>query len=180
MLPAPARIAAPPRPKSRTSWNPAVPPPPVAGAAVGRNGLADRLGVADGDADRLGVADASAEELTLALGVAALAVRLGRIVGVAEPVPPGENGVGVAEGEDAVQAETDAEASMAKVAQPAAANLALSAVPMMVMRIFTGPPHASGRWRTRFPVPASEEKSRASPGRCPRRPKAGPRKRRRP
>src|ERR1039457_2671978 len=53
MLPAPARIAAPPRPKSRASRNPAVPPPPVAGAAVG-TGLADGLGVADGDADRLG------------------------------------------------------------------------------------------------------------------------------
>src|ERR1035441_1540857 len=101
MLPAPARIAAPPRPKSRASWNPAVPPPPVVGAAVG-SGLADGLGVADGDADRLGVADG----LTLALGVVTLAVPLGRIVGVAEPVPAGENVVGVAEGEDAVQAET--------------------------------------------------------------------------
>jgi hypothetical protein len=139
-----------------------VPPPPVAGAAVG-SGLADGLGVADGDADgdadRLGVADG----LTLALGVVTLAVPLGRIVGVAEPVPAGENVVGVAEGEDAVQAETDAEASMAKVAQPTPVNLALSPVPMMVVRIFMGPPHASGRWRTRFPVPASEEKSRADP-----------------
>jgi hypothetical protein len=147
----------------------------VAGAAVGRNGLADRLGdadrcrVADGDADRCRVADGDADRcrvadaLTFALGVAARAVRLGRTVGVAEPVPPGENGVGVAEGEDPVQAETDAEASMAKVAQPAAANLAPSAVPMMVMRIFTGPPHASGGWRTRFQVPASEKESRASP-----------------
>ena len=157
MLPAPARIAAPPRPKSRASWNPAVPPPPVAGAAVG-SGLADGLGVADGVADRLGVADG----LTLALGVVTLAVPLGKC-GVAEPVPAGENVVGVAEGEDAVQAETDAEASMAKVAQPTPVNLALSPVPMMVVRIFMGPPHASGRWRTRFPVLASEEKSRADP-----------------
>src|SRR5712691_12642410 len=149
MLPAPARIAAPPRPKSRASWNPAVPPPPVAGAAVG-NGLADGLG----DADAL------PEGLTLALGVVTLAVPLGRIVGVAEPVTAGENGVGVGEGEDAVQAETDAEATMAKVAQQAAVNLALRPVPMMVVRIVMGPPYASGRRRARFPVPASEEKSR--------------------
>jgi hypothetical protein len=125
MLPAPARIAAPPRPKSRASWNPAVPPPPVAGAAVG-NGLADGLGVADG----------LAEELALALGVMALAVPLDKIVGVAERVPPGENEVGVAEGEDAVQAETDTEASMVKVAQPMAVDLALSLIPAMVVCIF--------------------------------------------
>src|ERR1017187_10692774 len=142
MLPAPARIAATPSPKSRASWNPAVPPPPVGGAAV-RNGLAAGLRVADG----------LAEGLALALGVLTLAVPLGRIVGVAEALLAGENVVGVAEGEDAVQAETDAEASMAKVAQLAAVNLALSPAPTMVVRIFMGPPHASGRWRTRFPVP---------------------------
>lgn len=50
MLPAPARIAAPPTPRSRVSWNPAVPPPPVAGAAVGK-GLADRLGVGEGEGE---------------------------------------------------------------------------------------------------------------------------------
>jgi len=121
----------------------------VAGAAVG-NGLADGLGVADG----LGDADGLAEELALALGVMALAVLLDKIVGVAAPVPPGENGVGVAEGEDAVQAETDTEASMVKVAQPMAVDLALSLIPAMVVRIFMEPPHASGRWLARFPVPA--------------------------
>lgn len=169
MLPAPARIAAAPRPKRGASWNPAVPPPPVAGAAV-TTGLADRLGVADWR----GVADPWADGLTLALGGVTPAVPLGGLLGVAEPVPAGENGVGVAEGEDPVQAETDAEASMAKVAQPTTVNLALSPVPMMVVRIFTGPPHASGRWRTRFQVPVSEGKSRASrdaPGAWP--PRAG-------
>src|SRR6266705_1531294 len=144
MLPAPARIAAPPRPRSRVSWNPAVPPPPVAGAAVG-NVVADWLEVADG----LGVADG----LALALGVVALAVPLGRMVGVAEPDTPGENEVGVGEGEDAVQAETDAEATMAKVTQQAAVNLALRPVPMVVVRIVMGPPYASGRCRTRFHCP---------------------------
>jgi hypothetical protein len=81
-------------------------------------------------------------------------VPLDETIGVAEPVPPGENEVGVAEGEDAVQAETDTEASMVKVAQPMAVNLALSLIPAMVVCIFMGPPHASGRWLARLPVPA--------------------------
>ena len=134
MLPAPARIAATPSPKSRASWTPAVPPPPVGGAAV-------RIGLAAG----LRVADGLAEGLALALGVLTLAVPLGRIVGVAEPLLAGENVVGVAEGEDAEQAETDAEAIMVNVAQLAAVNLALSPAPTVVVRIFMGPPHASGR-----------------------------------
>src|SRR5216683_3334296 len=117
MLPAPASIAAAPSPRSRASGNPAVPPPPVAGAAVG-NGLADRLGDAEGrgEADRLGEAAGGedVEGLALGFGVVALAVSLGRFVGVAEPVAPGENVVGVAEGEDPVQAETDEDATMVK------------------------------------------------------------------
>jgi hypothetical protein len=168
MLTAPTRIAAPPRLKSRASWNPAVPPPPVAGAVVG-NGLpdglavagraadglgvadcaADGLGVAGCAADGLGVADRLAEALAFALGLV-VSVPLGRDVGVADPVSPGENVAGVAGGEEPEQAETDAEASMVKVAQPATVNLPLSPVPMMVVRIFMGrPPHASGRWRIR-------------------------------
>src|SRR6266536_253148 len=154
MLPAPARIAAPPRPKSRVSWNPAVPPPPVAGAAVG-NVLADWLEFADG----LGVADG----LTLALGVVVLAVSLGRMVGVAEPDTAGENEVGVGEGEDAVQAETDAEAIMAKVAQQAAVNLALRPVPMLVVRTVIGPPYASGGRRTPLPGPGIGREIAAGP-----------------
>jgi hypothetical protein len=141
------------------SWNPAVPPPPVAGAAV-TNGLADGPCVADDEADGLCAADDLAEGLALALGVVEPAVSLGRLVTVAEPVTAGENEVGVGEGEDVVQAETDAETSMVRVAQPTTVNRALSPLPMMVVRIFMRPPHASGRWRTRFPVPASEEKSR--------------------
>jgi hypothetical protein len=92
----------------------------VAGAAVG-NGLADERRVGDGRA--------------VALGVVARAVRLAEVVGVAEPVLAGENGVGVAEGEEPVQAETDAEASMVKMTQPMTVNLALSPVPAMAVRI---------------------------------------------
>jgi len=128
-----------------------VPPPPVAGAAV-RVGLADVLGLADGDGE--GLAECLAEGLALA--VVALTVRLGTTVRVAETDAPGENGVGVGEGEDAVQAETDADASVTNVPQPMAVNLALSPSPAMVARSFMEPPHVSVMWRTRFPVPVSE------------------------
>jgi hypothetical protein len=134
----------------------------VAGAAVG-SGLAEWRG----DADDRAVADALAEWLTLAPGVVALAEPLGRIVGVAEPVTAGENGVGVGEGEDAVQAETDAEATMAKVAQQATVNLELRLVPMMVVRIVTGPPCASGRRRT-VSRSRHRKRNRGWAGYCPR------------
>ena len=162
MLPAPASIAAAPRPKSRASWNPAVPPPPVAVAAVG-NGLADRLGDADrpgdaegrGEADRLGEAAGreDVEGLVLGFGVVALAVPLAEAVGVADALVEGEDGGSAAEDGDVVQAETAAEASMAAMPQPTAVNLALRPVPAMAVRTFMKPPHASGRRRPRFPVP---------------------------
>ena len=142
MPPAPARIAAIPNPKSRECWNPAVPPPPVAGAAVGTGlGVAEGLGV--GLADEVavgmivGLADEVADGRTLTLGV-----------GVAEPVAPGEIGGGVAEGEDPEQAETAAEARMVKVAQPTTANLALRPVPFMVVRILKLPQTCNGLFIT--------------------------------
>ena len=85
MPPAPARIASTPRQNSRTSWKPAVPPPPVPGAALG-NELADGLG--DGDGLGLGVVALGAVTPgTVAPGVAALGVvALGVAVpGVAVP-----------------------------------------------------------------------------------------------
>jgi hypothetical protein len=66
---APAKIASTPRQNSRTCWNPAVPPPPVPGAAAG-NELSDGLG--DGDGLGLGVALDSAALDGAALGVALL------------------------------------------------------------------------------------------------------------
>jgi hypothetical protein len=69
MPPAPAKIASTPRQNSRTCWNPAVPPPPVPGAAAG-NELSDGLG--DGDGLGLGVALDSAALDGAALGVALL------------------------------------------------------------------------------------------------------------
>jgi hypothetical protein len=72
MPPAPAKIASTPRQNSRTCWNPAVPPPPVPGAAAG-NELSDGLG--DGDGDGLGLGVAALDSAALdgaALGVAVL------------------------------------------------------------------------------------------------------------
>jgi len=137
MPPAPTRIASTPRQNSRTCWNPAVPPPPVPGAAAG-NESADGLG--DGDGLGLGVAALGAAALgagvlgVVALGAVvpgavvlgvlleavALGVPLAETVGAAGPVPPGENDGGVVDGEPPVHADTDAVASMARAAQPRA------------------------------------------------------------
>ena len=133
-------------------------------------GLGDGLGVTDGDADGL------TEGLVLAES-------LGEAVAVAEALVEGEDGGSAAEGEPDVQAEIAAEASMAKMPQPTAANHPLGRVPALVCT-FMEPPHASGRWRPRFPVPHQkppwEGETRGRPGRGPGRLKASPRKRRGP
>jgi hypothetical protein len=141
----------------------------VAGAAVG-NGLADGLGVGDGE--WLRVADALAEGLALVLadvglvvGVAVgVGVALGEIVDVAEAVPdeesPGANEVGVAEGEEPEQAETNTEASAVTVTQQITLNPALSPVPAMVVRIFYGTPSCVQPVPAPFPVPAFTNPSR--------------------
>jgi hypothetical protein len=90
--------------------------------------------------------------------VVAVAVPLGEAVGVAGRVlvgvPPGDSVGGVAEGEDPLQAEIDAEANTVMAAQPIAVNPALSLVPAMVVRISMGPPRRPAG--SRSPVPASE------------------------
>jgi hypothetical protein len=136
MLPAPAKIAKRPRPNSRTSWNPAVPPPPVPGAAGG-NELAGWLGggALDGGALDGGALDGGALDGggldggglgagVLGVGVlgvlegVAVGVPLAEPVGVAGPLPPAENDGGVVGGELVEQADTDAVASRATAAQP--------------------------------------------------------------
>jgi hypothetical protein len=131
MLPAPAKIASAPRKNSSTSWNPAVPPPPVPGAAGG-NELGCWLGggglALDGGALDAGALDAGALGAgVLGVGVlgvlpegVAVGVPLAEPVGVAGPVPPAENEGGVVGGELVEQADTDAVASMAMAAQPRA------------------------------------------------------------
>src|SRR5215468_5150638 len=137
MPPAPARIASTPRQNSRTCWNPAVPPPPVPGAAAGNepaDGLGDLDGLGDGDGLGLGVEALGVGVLGVGvlgvgvlgvgvlgvgvLGVGVLGVPVAEIVGVAGLVPPGENEGGVVDGEPPVQADTDATPGMARAAQP--------------------------------------------------------------
>lgn len=102
-----------------------MPPPPVAGAAVG-NGPAEGVRVTDGRAPALRVADG------LTLGVLTVAVGLGKMLGDAEVATPGDNFGGA--GGDPVQATADAEAT--RVAKPTAVSLALNPVPAVVVRIF--------------------------------------------
>jgi hypothetical protein len=124
-----------PRQNSRTCWNPAVPPPPVPGAAVG-NELADGLGGGDGlglgvvalgvgvpgvgvpgvGVPGVGVPGVGVPGVGVP-GVGVPGVPLAGTVGAAGPVPPGEN-VGGADGVPPVQADTDAVATTAKAAQP--------------------------------------------------------------
>ena len=101
-----------------------MPPPPVAGAAVGTGlgvGLADGLAVGVAVGVVVGVIVGLAVGLTLAL-----------VVGVGEPDAPGEIGGGVAEGVDPEQAERAAEPMSTKAAQKTV-NLALRPFPMMVV-----------------------------------------------
>jgi len=111
-----------PRYNTGACWNPAVPPPPAPGAAVG-NELA---GAADGGAGLgLGVGGAA----VVALGVGGLGVgvpgvgvpglRVTEADGLAGPLPPGENEGGAADGDEPdEQADTDVAASMTRAAPP--------------------------------------------------------------
>ena len=129
MPPVPARIASTPRQSSRTSWNPAVPPPPVPGAAGGNesaDGLGDGWLGLDVGALNVGALDVGALDVG-ALGVGALGVLLEAValgvplaesVGVAGRLAPAENEGGVVGVEPDEQADTDTGASMAKAAQP--------------------------------------------------------------
>ena len=101
-----------------------MPPPPVAGAAVG-TGLA--VGLADGLAEELaaGLGDVVEPGDVVVVGVAVgLAPALA--VGVGEPDAPGEIGGGVAEGEDPEQAERATEVRTTKAAQTTVRQMALT------------------------------------------------------
>lgn len=133
--------------RSDACWNPAVPPPPVAGAALGA-GLAVGLGLADGDG--LGVVEG--EGLVVGLGLE-LGLGLGELLGeldpvADEPVEDDDEGVGSAP-EDGFpeHAAMAKEASRVTMPQPTAASLVLGLVPVTVLRTFMEPPHASGRKR---------------------------------
>jgi hypothetical protein len=136
---------------SEACWNPAVPPPPVAGAAVGA-GLAVGLGLTEGDGlgvvEGEGLVDGLGLELGLGLGLL-LGELLGELDPLAdEPVEDDDEGVGSAP-EDGVpeHAAMAREASRVTMPQPTAASLVLDRVPVTVLRTFMEPPHASGRKR---------------------------------
>jgi hypothetical protein len=136
------------------SWKPAVPPPPVTGAAVG-NGLAVGLGDGEGEGVAEGVAEGvgdvrvrDGDGLGEGLGEAealALGEALGESVGVAEVPTEGEDVGSAPEDVDDVQAVMLTEARMVKMPQPRAASLTRCRVPAGVVRTFMEPPHASGR-----------------------------------
>jgi hypothetical protein len=144
-----------PMTRSEACWNPAVPPPPVAGAAVGA-GLAVGLGLAEGDG--LGVVEREGLVVGLGLGLElGLGLGLGLVLGEVlaeldpladEPVEDDDEGVGsapeVGVPEHAAMAR---EASRVTMPQPTAASLVLDPVPATVLRTFMEPPHASGRKR---------------------------------
>lgn len=124
-------------------------PPPVAGAAAG-NGRGERVRTGDGRVLALGVAvrlrpaPGAGDVLPpapdgvggLGLGVLTEAVSLGEICGDVEVVAPGDNFGSVALGADPLQATTDAEATIVRVAKPAAVTLARNPVPPVVARVF--------------------------------------------
>jgi hypothetical protein len=152
MLPAPASIAAAASPKSSPSCNPAVPPPPVGGAAVGIS-LVDEVagavtvsvtvtsGVAV-EAGELtpGVPDAvvdvvAPEEALLPSEAGAVAVR----VIVPEMVTDGVKVGMVGVEEDPLQAVTATGARRVRAPQHMTVSLARSAVPAVVVRTFMKP-----------------------------------------
>ena len=147
-------------------------------------GLGVGLGVTVGDGDGLDVGDGLGEGVTLSVAVGD-GVTLSVAVGVAEGdvLDEDEEGSAAEDGDD-VQAETTAEMSRATMAKPTAASLVPDPVPAAVACTFMEPPHPSRSWRRRFPVllqkPAPERQTRGRLLRCPRRLKAGPRKRRGP
>src|SRR6266480_622215 len=170
MLTTPASTAAPPRVSSMVCWNPAVPPPPAAGGEEGR----PVAGVSGDDAGELAcVSGDDAGELG-----GLLPFEFGEALpecpeatgGPGDGDPPGE-------GVEAEQADTATEMSIAKVAQPMMASIALSLTRATAGRTFMEPPHASRQVADQFSGYSTRNRhrkgARVTTGRWP---KAGPRK----
>jgi hypothetical protein len=131
MLPAPTSIAATPSTRIQAPWNPAVPPPPVAGATFcdGVAGAAAVAGTAVGGL--VGGWVVGGEESGEVGGMVEGGGETGDVAG---GLTGGEDGGSAADVFPVVQAEIAAEASMATMAQPSAASLALSPVLAVVVR----------------------------------------------
>jgi hypothetical protein len=153
MPPAPASIAAAPSPRSSVSWNPAVPPPPVTGAALG-TWLAATVTVT------VAVAVCGAGAVTVDVAVEVTPgvpeLTLGDVwpddgvlpedagtlpETVGEVVTDGVK-VGVVVDEDEVHAETATGASRIRAPQQRAVSLAPSGLPAIAPRTFMDPPPA--------------------------------------
>jgi hypothetical protein len=155
MPPAPASIAAAPSPRSSVSWNPAVPPPPVTGAALG-TWLAAGLTVTVAVTVVVAAwgAGAAAVEVEVEPGIPAAellpdadVLPLGATA-VRDPpdevVTVGEKAgtVGVDVDEPEVQAETATGASKIRAAHQRVVSLTTSGLPAIVPRTFMDPPPA--------------------------------------
>jgi hypothetical protein len=165
-------MAAPPSTASPASWNPAVPPPPVTGAAVGYglyvgvgNGLyvGVTLGLTDSDGVAGGLVLAPALALTEALG-------LTEPLALGESTETDEEGVEVP-GDD-VQAESATPASTVVRPQPTAVSRTRCAVRAMAVRPLIEPPRGLGN--DHFPAAGCrnrrrKETARPGFGRRPRR-----------
>jgi hypothetical protein len=112
---------------SGASSVPAVPPPPVAGAAV--TGLAVGFDVACA--------------LALAVTVSVVIPGLGEVLAADENEEDPASGVEL----EVEHAETAAETKMVMVPQPRTVSIALSPVPAIAVRTFMKPPHAAGARR---------------------------------
>jgi hypothetical protein len=168
MLPRPATIAAPPTTASPASWNPAVPPPPVTGAALGTglgDGLEEGSGLVLSDADGLAevLVVSLADELAVAVALSlALVLALALVLDEAPPLavlvaeeltPPEPPAVGdntVTGGVPEVQAESATQASMVVRPQPTAVSRTRCDVHAMAVRALIEPPRALGN--DHFPV----------------------------
>jgi len=135
-------MAAPPRTKTTPSCRPAVPPPPVAGAPVGKGD------VVVGSGDGLTVVWAGVGVVALVLGEVGCVVvgeASGEVLAVSVPVadddsdvvPPGTDGA--VDGGVPVQAETASATRTIKAAQVRTASRRLLAG-LAVMRTFMEPP----------------------------------------
>jgi hypothetical protein len=153
-------MAAAPSTASPTSWNPAVPPPPVTGAAVGI-GLND--GVGGGDVVGLGVGlslgvGLPVGELLLLAVLVAVEVGVGVALAVGRYPVREEEGVGSPPVPPEVQAASATQASTVMRPQPTAVSLSRCAVHAMAVRPLIEPPRVLGN--DHFPVASRRNRRR--------------------
>ena len=164
MLAPPASTDAMPRARSPIPWNPAVPPPPVGGAAVGNDELVT------GDGEGLRLARGAAEAVAFTVGDSEAGVAENTIVGggavcrgevVGEPARAVPLNSAVDEGDaeavdptvgrgdpEPVQPLMAADATIASKAQPITRNV----------RTSNEPPNAPGAPRRFFPCPGTRNR----------------------